>query len=335
MVAAVTVSVGTLLPLFEQASRGGVSRSQLLAGVGLFENRLTDDAQIPYDLATRLWETAAALTSDGAFGVHAGERVPNGLFDIAEYLALSCQTVEEGMGRLCHYQRLITDVATFAFEGRTLRLQYRLTGNRLPPSRHASEYLLAVIVQKLRDATGVHIAPARVKFRHAAAKKIIEHERFFASNISFSQRYEELVFSAPTLAMRLQRSDKKLNAILERQAAALLARLPTPDHLSGKLSRWLLEHLSDLPLTLEGAARAFGQSERSLQRQLEREGNSFEYLLEQSRRAEALRLLVDPKMALSEVAYAVGFSEPSAFHRAFKRWTGATPAAYRDAKDFR
>lgn len=81
--------------------------------------------------------------------------------------------------------------------------------------------------------------------------------------------------------------------------------------------------------TIEAVATALGLSVRTVQRRLESEGTTFGALLDETRREAALEYLRDPQIAIKEAAYRVGFSEPSTFYRAFRRWTGATPADYR------
>jgi AraC-like DNA-binding protein len=136
----------------------------------------------------------------------------------------------------------------------------------------------------------------------------------------------------------LPQADPALYRVIERHAEALLAARPAPqDTTSERVQRVLIEALnansSDVSLT--AVAAELRLSERSLQRRLAGEGTSFDALLERLRLDLALRYLGDQSIAIAEVAYLLGYSEPSAFHRAFKRWTGRTPSAVRRATDNR
>jgi AraC-like DNA-binding protein len=126
------------------------------------------------------------------------------------------------------------------------------------------------------------------------------------------------------------KADPALSHLIERHAEALLAALPPPTQTAAdRVRRILSSALRDGDATLAGAARKLKMSERSLQRRLADEGVTFDALLDEIRRDLALRYLADAKIAVAEVAYLLGYSEPSPFHRAFKRWTGRTPSEMR------
>jgi AraC-like DNA-binding protein len=120
-----------------------------------------------------------------------------------------------------------------------------------------------------------------------------------------------------------------LFAYLERHADALQARVPDADSLAGRVRKCLIARLRDGEPEQPTIARALGLSERTLQRRLRAEHTTFAALLDQVRSELASMYLLDPQLAVFEVAYLLGFSEPSAFNRAFRRWTGKTPREFR------
>jgi AraC-like DNA-binding protein len=225
----------------------------------------------------------------------------------------------------------VTEVATYELDGAVLRLRYALGRNLAPPSRHASEFLLACVLQKARGATGVAVRPDAVCFRHAAGPELGEHRRFFAAPLRFGCDLDEIHLAPAALALPLVRADQGLRAVLDRHATDLLEKLPREELWSARLVAWLSAHLQGGEATLTTAARHFNLQARALQRQLQNEGETFESLIDQVRRTEALRLLQTSRLPIAEISFLLGFSEPSAFHRAFKRWTGGTAAAYRAA----
>jgi AraC-like DNA-binding protein len=128
-------------------------------------------------------------------------------------------------------------------------------------------------------------------------------------------------------------ADPGLSRIVTAHAEQLLAALaPAADMLTARVRRQLAEGMANGPMTLTQVARRLHLSERSLQRRLEAEGTRFAQLVDEVRRELALRYIADERLALGEVAYLLGFAEPSPFHRAFKRWTGTTPLAARRAR---
>jgi AraC-like DNA-binding protein len=320
-----TVSAFTLAPLFRHAATLGIERAQLLTAVGL--TALERDDQVRYDTVTALWNHAAQLSGDTAFGVHAAETLTPGLFDVVEYAALNAATLADALAQLCRYQRLVTQVARYQLDGGRLRLTYDLGESATAPSRHASEYLLATVVVKARQATGLARPVRAVHFRHAKPARSDEQRRLFDCALVFDQAHDELQLEPAALAAELVRADPALRAVLDRHAQALLAELPDDARATTRVSRWLASNLT--AASIGGAAAHLGLSERSLQRRLREEDTSFEAVLEAARRHEAQRLLADERLAIAEIAFLLGFSEASAFHRAFKRWTAATPAAFR------
>lgn len=320
-----TVSASSLAPLFRQAAALGLARDQLLAAVGI--EALGAEDNVGYEKVTALWNRAAAATGDAAFGVHAAEQLPPGLFDVVEYAALSSATLREALAQLCRYQRLVTEVARYTLDGDTLRLDYDLGASPAPPSPHAREYLLATVVAKARQATGLARPARALHFRHAAPATLDEQRRFFACPLRFDAAHDQIDLDPAALSASLVRADPALRAVLDRHAQALLAELPDDARASTRVSRWLVGNL--VTANIRVAAAHLGLSERSLQRRLREEGTAFEALLEAARRQEAMRLLADDRLAVAEIAFLLGFSEASAFHRAFKRWTSVTPAAFR------
>src|SRR5262249_51637173 len=133
-----------------------------------------------------------------------------------------------------------------------------------------------------------------------------------------------------TLEIPLLRADAALQAILEAQVMAVIEKLPRGEATTDAVRRYLAGGLGDGQPTLEQIAPRLHMSPRTLHRRLEEEGTSFRQVLSEVRRELAARHLSEGRLAIGEIAFLLGFSEPSAFHRAFKRWTGHAPLAWRE-----
>jgi AraC-like DNA-binding protein len=168
-----------------------------------------------------------------------------------------------------------------------------------------------------------------VRFQHAAPKDTSEHERIFRAPVQFERGDSELVFESALLRLPLVEADPTLCAMLDRHAEELLTKLPRRGGLIDDVRALLRQSLNGGDPGLEAISQQLGLSPRTLQRKLKDERTSHQDLLDEMRRDLSVRYLQEPEMAICEVAYLLGFSEPSAFHRAFRRWMGTTPRAYR------
>jgi len=324
--------------LVQAAQARGVAAPALLAGSGVDPARLADpDARIPLATETALWERAALLSGDPCFGLHAAAQVRPGAFDAMDYAVRTAPTLLDALQRLARYNRLVHDVADFRVidAGARVRVEHGFASPGHRPGRQASEFTLAALpVVATQMAGGVPVRPLQVQFAHAVppdlAPDLAPYRAVFGVTPDFGADVNALSFDAATLRRPLHGADPGLSRIVTAHAERLLAALAPPQPgLAGQVRRLVVDGLADGPPTLGQVARRLHQSERSLQRRLAAEGCRFAGLVEQVRRELAQRYIADPRLALGEVAYLLGFAEPSPFHRAFKRWTGMTPAAAR------
>ena len=189
---------------------------------------------------------------------------------------------------------------------------------------------LATVAALTRLLTDADWSPLEIKFKHRAPRNTAEHERLFGSTISFGGAANQVVFDAKTLSLPVVKADPRLCALLDRHAEALLAKYPRQDTLIDRVRSIIRNELNGGDPSLERVAGELALSPRTMQRRLREQGSSHQELLDQLRRDLAISYLREPEMALCEVAYLLGFSESSAFHRAFKRWTGMTPGEFRE-----
>ncbi len=315
------------------AATKGVEPAALQAATGFDPSRAADpDARIPLELEEALWDEAARRSGDEAFGLHAAELLRPGAFDVLDYAVRTAPTLRVSLERLARYNRLEHDVAVFELVdlGGVVRVEHAFRVAGRSPNRHASDFTLASLVVIGAQLAGAPIVPVGVELRHDAPRSIEEHARVFGAPVRFSAAVNAIELPASALDRPLPAADPALSRVIERHAEALLAARPDPiESTAARVRRIAADALGEGDATLRGVAERLKMSERSLQRRLADEGVTFDAVLDELRRELALRYLGDRKLAIAEVAYLLGYSEPSAFHRAFKRWTGATPSEIR------
>jgi AraC-like DNA-binding protein len=157
----------------------------------------------------------------------------------------------------------------------------------------------------------------------------IDRARALGCPVRYDAPEMRLVMRRAPLEQPLPRHDPKLFAYLARHAQAIVTRLPQSNRISERVQRLLTETLQSGEPVQTDIARKLALSERTLQRRLREEDTSFAQILDGVRRELAERYLQNPATTLHEVAFLLGYSEPSAFHRAFRRWTGVTPQVFR------
>jgi AraC-like DNA-binding protein len=319
--------------LIEWVETRGFDASSLRKLRGMAE--LTDpDRRVPEASVEAAWRLAAALTDDDAVGVHLAEWLPRGALDLVEYAFRSSASLASGLERLVRYGRVISDrvAARVDANGEGLLLTFRDTASTaLHPGR--AEFALAAALRLARDGTGHDIVAEQVCFAHPAPPDGSEHRRFFRGPVRFSAGSTAMILSAVDAARPMLGADDALSSIVRRRLEKALAErdLQQTGPFSGRVRRLMVEHLGGTTLAPSTAARALAISGRTLSRRLADEGTSFRGILDDVRREFACALLRDRSLSVGDIAFFLHYSEPAAFHRAFRRWTGQAPGDFRAA----
>ncbi|MEO7114138.1 MAG: AraC family transcriptional regulator [Polyangiaceae bacterium] len=277
------------------------------------------------DVADAILEDAAKKLGDEALGLTMAQRIPIGGLGDLDYALCTSTTLREGLARLVRFYGLVTQRVTLAVTEAPPNLELVFT--RTPPlthSRHWVEFATAIISVRIRETLGVAIAFEDVSFAHSPPADHRVHDAFFGRTVDFSAPQDRLSFSSEMLDRPLLTTSAALAGVLDikmKQLEPLM--IARPPFLV--VARTAIVELLDIKETgLAATSARLRTTPRTFQRQLRDHGTSHRELLDDVRRERALRLLEQGKI-ISEVSVALGFSEPSAFFRAFRRWTGASP----------
>ncbi|MFT5681639.1 MAG: AraC-like DNA-binding protein [Myxococcota bacterium] len=196
---------------------------------------------------------------------------------------------------------------------------------------HGAEAAVALGARLGRELLGIQGSMVRIEFAHSPNAPIAKYESWFAVPVQFGCDRNAMVFDAQQLEKKPAQTDTRMYQFIESHLAlveqGLLARIKDEplDRVRAQLA--MLAHCSDY--SAESLAQRMGMSVRTLQRFTAKHGASLRSLIEEVREANARRLLSDERLSVDEVAFLLGYSDDRAFRRAFKRWTGATPAGFR------
>ena len=328
-----TIAGGALRKLITHATGElAIDRAALLAELAIDPAALADpDHRVPVATLHAAWDAIVARVPRADGAVLGAERYEVGDYGLVGFVVMTSATLDEACNHFVRYIGLWTDEPKFTRDGATLRVRYHHPFPDSPGMRISTEAAFTEIVQASRLLTQRRIVPRAVRFTHGAPADVSAHAAFFGVDVAFGASENALELAAADLALPLPRADAQLSAFLREAANKALAQ-----HGSGTLldqARTVLaEELARGVPTIDVVAKRLATSSRTLRRRLEESGTSFRELLDATRAELARSYVRDRRMPLAEVAFMLGFSEPSTFHRAFKRWTNMTPAAWRATK---
>jgi AraC-like DNA-binding protein len=300
--------------------------------VGLDRAALADrDGFIPSVDFANLLEEAARATGDRCFGLHFGERFHPKDIGALTYVVLNSPTMAVGFANVARYLRVHNEAASVSFVRgqKWAYLRYALSDVPFKSRRQHEEYSMAVLLGGIRLMAGSEWSPVEVQFEHQTPPQTSEYTRLFGAPVSFGLHRNVFIMECEFCDREVPAADRRLYAVLERQLEHLLEGLPREDRLLTSVRRAIGESLRHGEPQLPQVANRVAIGARTLQRRLREAGVDFKALVDDTRHRLAARYLGQRKHTLTEVAYLLGYSEVSAFNRAFKRWTGSTPSNYR------
>jgi AraC-like DNA-binding protein len=315
------------------APRG--NSGHLLKAVGLDLDALRDPhLRIPYADMMLLSELASRITNDAAFGLHVGEHVEQNSYGIVGCSVVSSATLGDALRSLQRYLPIWTNVGAFKLgvEPTVAHFQWHYSQGPLPEPRHDVEMTMAAIARFNRLSDGAPWKPREVWFAHAKPKDVSEHARIFRAPVRFGMPVNSLLLDRRLLDLPMRGANSVTHQVITAAADQLLVMDPARASLTQSILSFIRQRLCSGDFNLQDASRHFGLSRRTLQRKLRQESSSHRLLVEQARRDLSRCLLLGSQATATEAAYALGFSDPTAFHHAFQRWHGVPPQAYRDAK---
>jgi AraC-like DNA-binding protein len=326
------ISLAAATGLIEAIEAAGCPPDRVLRPLGLTRSALGDPhGFIPSSDFAQLLEEAAQATGDESFGLHFGERFHPKNIGLLTYVVINSPTVSAAFENVGRYLRVHNEAArsSVVVEGRWASARHEFSGLTVAVPRQQNEFSTAVAIGTVRLMAGSDWVPIEVRFAHPAPHALAEHARIFGAPVSFGHDANALVMEREFLERQVPAADERLYPILRRYLEGVLAEMPAEDRLLASVRRAIGESIRDGNPKLAAVAKKVALSPRSLQRQLREFGTEFNALVDDTRRRFSIHYLRDRKHTLTEVAYLVGYSEVSAFNRAFRRWTGSTPADYR------
>jgi len=290
------------------------------------------DARVPLASEIALWQTLASLIPDPEFGVRAGSAHRLRMTGLVGYVARFSERLRGALRRVQRYSGIFTEAVEFRLqEGRPQVALARAHPALGPGHALAETYRLTAVLSVSRELTNVDIVPAQVTFTHPRPPGTTVHRQYFRCPLHFDAHAAAVVFRTSDLDLPVVGADETLAGYLCKYAERVLASLLRGETMRHRVRAAIWSLLGDGSPSLKHVAAAMRMPARTLQRRLAAEGTSLQQEIEEIRKTMAVAVLRAHSMAVGDVAFLLGYSEPSTFFRSFKRWTGSTPRQFRDA----
>jgi AraC-like DNA-binding protein len=250
-------------------------------------------------------------------------------FGILGYALRYAKTLHQALSDYIRFQRMVTDVTTWSIERGSDYQMTLVMHPLLDPFPSAAEAQLATILAVSRQLTELPIVARHVSFGHKPQGDPREHEQFFGCPVLFGSEHNRMGFDPKVMDAPIRSADELSHQHFLHFAEDVLRKGTGLKQTSEAVRQYVTRNLHNGLPRRDEVSQALGKTGRTLLRYLEQEGQTYEQIVDASRRELALAYTSDQRLAAFEIAGLLGYTEPSSFFRAFRRWTGESPQQYR------
>jgi len=297
-----------------------------------FESNEETDQPIPVDSVAQLFDEAARVAGDSAIGLSMGRDFHYESSSLLIVAMLSAPSVKEGLQFLNRYDKFIDSGITTAFYPGRAPAEFvaDIVHEGSSGMGQLNEYLMGFLVQTLATATRQTVPILHVGFQHECSPSLAQLEEFFGCQLSFGEAHNSVAFHPKYLEARFMTSNKLLFRVLQNVMETHFSVGEGRGGFVGSVCRQIMLESDISEANTKTVAGRLNVSPRTLRRRLAEEGFTFQEAKNLARERRAKYLLANGNASLTEIAFELGYSELSAFSRAFRAWSGETPQAYRD-----
>ncbi len=323
-------SVNAILPLLEYLESEGFDLKAILDRAGIPQSALEDTkTRFPKRRFLALWQIASEATDDPAIALRVSTMAKANTLGIIGYLASASESGRNAFELVKGLTPLLWENVECDLEsdGEVAFLRCRW-GSSSQASRFTTEYAIGLAVTMSRAFGSSRDDPLEARFSYPAPAYAEEYERILRIPVRFDAGEDGVLLPISMMDSLNPSADAALRQVLERYAADQLAKIPTGARFSQRIRACIRSALPLGSLTADTVAAQFSMSNRTLRRRLRDEATSYQEILDDVRAELARHYLTKEKRGIDEVAFLLGFSDQSAFTKAFRRWTGKTPADF-------
>lgn len=314
--------------MYDTLEEKGVDADELFTRCGIDPNlRFDSEARFPVYATNRLWQAAIYKTRNPSLIYEVVAKIKPQMLHAMGHAWIVSRSLLDALKRFVRYHRILsTNVAVSLEEAQG---SYQLVVNVIDPMESlSSDGILAFTLHMCREAYGKDLAPLQVQLTRLEPRDDSVIEKFFGCDIEYGAIDNVIIFNPTDLNRKLRGANASVANALDNVTVEYLSNLDANDVVT-KVRKYVAETLMHGEPSKQDIALELSMSTRTLQRRLDEEGTSTKEIIDETRHHLALTFIAQPQYSIKEVAYGLGFSDPSNFARAFKRWTGKTPRQFR------
>jgi AraC-like DNA-binding protein len=328
-------TIGSVASLIYKAlEHYGIEPEALFSQVGIDVKLLGDpNMRFPMHRLQKLWKLSVETTMDETFGLVAAEQMQPAMLHGLGFAWLASDTLHDALKRLVRYARLLNSHAKIDLieNNDTLELVFNRPIKDIDIAPVTIDVALAIFLRMCRLTAMADIQPLAIYFARTEPVNIEAYEQYFNAPIYFNAESSKIIFNRVDMDNTLPMSNPELARINDETVIQYLARFDKSSIIM-KVRAQIIEKLPAGAADQANIADALHLSLRSMQRKLKEKDTNYRSLLEDTRKDLALQYIKECHHSISEITYMLGFSEPSNFTRAFKRWTGYAPVDFRESR---
>jgi len=325
-----TVGLASARAIIDYFQHFNMDTAQLAAALNVDESMLIEeDQRLPLSIYQEIWQLALEKSQTPELGLCIAQE--DGIEDLGlvAHVVYNSATLGEGVRQYVRLFSVVNESFELEFEENNQQGCLKFI-NKFPNCYNISdmERTLAIAVNRTTKAIGIGNMVHAVHFQHSKPAYAKKYQELFNCKVLFDQPCCEVIFDSRMLTLKPKRRNPHMRAATLSYANQIMSRL-FKRSISHKVKRLIEKHIGDGTFDAEQASNQLNMSRQTLYRKLKNDGASYSELVDQVRQDKAFYMLKQSSMPLTVIAYDLGFSELSAFTRAFKRWTGKNPAEYR------
>ncbi|MBO9634096.1 MAG: AraC family transcriptional regulator [Chitinophagaceae bacterium] len=319
--------------VFQAATSLGAAFDTICEMSGISPEEIGDsEKMVEWEKAALIWVPLLKLSGDPLIGLHVGMGVDKMLHGMVGFLIQSSKDLDQALQMLCRYSHMVSPMVEYKYSVKEMAV-LEITQNKMwlmkhpEPARHANDFLFAAILNTSKSLTGKKIIPLRVELAYEM-REISEYRNFFGCDVVFNKDANRIILPKEMISTAILSSDQSMFQVFSSIVADKQARLET-NSLAENLRQVLLMQFKGRIPTIEEAATVLNTTPRNLQRKLQQEQTSFRDIAGEVRKEIAMHLMQNPGIRISQVSDILGYSDLTAFRKAFKLWTNKTPRGVR------